>query len=113
MRVPFSSIRPDEQAYESHPGSQPGLMCTFLLDAPPRSKAIPYSCLLAVDTLGEQLVLLRYTNADVTLSLSRGFALRRELLEDLTNFRVALVRSSSQLSIQIRTEPAEDRSCPF
>ena len=84
-------------------------MCAFVLDAPPRSKAIPYSCLLSIDTLGEQAVVLRYTHADVFLSLGRTFANRNQLLEDFANFRVALLRASPSLRLEIRTDAAEER----
>jgi hypothetical protein len=84
-------------------------MCTFVLDAPPRSKAIPYSCLVSIDTLGEQIITLRYTHADVALSLGRGFAIRNQLLEDVANFRVAVLRTTPSLHLEIRTDVAEER----
>ena len=109
MYAGLSAIRPEETPYLCHPGSQPGLMCTFVLDAPPRSKAIPYSCLLSIDTLGEQTIALRYTHADVFLSLGRTFANRNQLLEDFANFRVALLRASPSLRLEIRTDAVEER----
>jgi hypothetical protein len=109
VQTRFAAIRPDEQAYLCHPGNQPGLTCAFVLDAPPRSKAIPYSCLISIDTLGMQIITLRYAQADVTISLARGFANRNQLLDDLTNFRVALLRSSPALCLEIRTDAAEVR----
>ena len=84
-------------------------MCTFTLDAPLRSKSIPYSCLLSIDTLGEQFITLRYTHADVTLSLERGFVHRDQFVDDLSNFRVALLRSSPALRLEIRTDGTEER----
>jgi hypothetical protein len=105
----LSAIRPEETPYLCHPGNQGGVMCIFVLDAPPRSKAIPYSCLLSIDTLGEQTIALRYTHADVCLSLGRAFAGRNQLLDDLTNFRVARLRASPALRMEIRTDAAEER----
>jgi hypothetical protein len=105
----LSAIRPEETPYLSHPGNQGGVMCVFVLDAPLRSKAIPYSSLLSIDTLGEQTIALRYTHADVFLSLGRTFAGRNQLLDDLTNFRVALLRASPALRMEIRTDAVEER----
>ncbi|MBV9997710.1 MAG: hypothetical protein JO015_01225 [Verrucomicrobia bacterium] len=88
-------------------------MCVFLLEAPPRSKAIPYSCLLSIDTLGEHTIALRYTHADVFLSLGRTFAGRNQLLDDFTSCRVALLRASPTLRIEIRTDAVEERPEKF
>lgn len=113
MNAGLSAIRPEETPYLCHPGSQAGMMCVFLLETPPRSKAIPYSCLLSIDTLGEQTIALRYTHADVFLSLGRTFVGRNQLLDDFTNFRVALLRASPVVRIEIRTDAAEERPDRF
>lgn len=84
-------------------------MCTFVLDAPPRSKAIPYSCLLSIDTLGERTIALRYTHADVFVSLGPTFAGRSQLIDDFANFRVASLRASPALRLEIRTDAVEER----
>ena len=84
-------------------------MCRFVLDAPPRSKAIPYSYLISIDTLGTQLITLRYAHAEVGISLARSFAIRDQLLDDLSNFRVALLRSSPAVRLEIRVDAPEER----
>jgi hypothetical protein len=107
--VNFAAIRPQEQPYACHPGTQPGSLCTFHLEMPTRSRAIPYAFLLTLDTLGEHLITLRYTFAEVAIVLGRDFVGAPGLLEDLSGFRVAHLRESRALRLQIRCDPWEER----
>ncbi len=105
----FGTIRPEQRAYGCHPGGEPGLMCTFQLDRPPRAMALPYSALLSVDALGDALITLRYAHADVDVALVPGYAARDRLWEDLCAFRVASLRVSAEVRIEIRTPSLEER----
>ena len=109
MPVNFAAIRPQEQPYACHPGIQPGNLCTFHLETPTRSRAMPYALLLALDTSGEHLITLRYTFADVVIVLGHDFVGAQGLLEDLSGFRVAHLRESRALRLEIRCDPWEER----
>ncbi len=106
-------LRPELQAYLCHSGSQPGQTCSFVLAAPPRSRTIPYSHLLVIDSLGDRLITVRYSFADVEVSLGRDFSGKRQFLDDLASFRVALVREGPQLRLRIVAEPFVDKSVEF
>jgi hypothetical protein len=103
-------LRPEDQPYVTHVGNHAGLACTFELASPPRTKCIPYAYLQCIDTVGEKSIILRYTFADVELTLNRGFAARRQLLEELASFRVALIRAGDQIGIRILMEPLSEKS---
>jgi hypothetical protein len=102
-------IRTEDQPYVTHAGNHAGIACTFELASPPRSKCIPYAYLQSIDTYGEKSVILRYTFADVELSLGHAFTARRQFLEELAHFRVALIRTGKQIGIRILMEPLSDR----
>jgi hypothetical protein len=101
--------RQEDQSYVLHAGNSPGTACTFQLASPPRTKSIPYAYLQCIDTYGERLITLRYTFADVELELGQDFLGRRQLIDELSNFRVALVREGKQISIRISTEMASEK----
>jgi hypothetical protein len=103
-------LRPEDQPYVTHVGNHAGIACTFELTTPPRAKCIPYAYLQCIDTVGEKSIILRYTFADVELTLGRGFTARRQLLDELTNFRVALIRAGDQVGIRILMEPPSEKS---
>jgi hypothetical protein len=102
-------LRPEDQPYLTHAGNHAGIACTFELASPARTKCIPYAYLQSIDTHGEKSIILRYTFADVELTLSRAFAARRQLLEELANFRVASIRSGDQIDIRISMEPLSEK----
>ena len=106
-------LRPEDQPYVTHVGNHAGIACTFELASPPRTKCIPYAYLQCIDTVGEKSIILRYTFADVELTLGRSFTARQQLLEELANFRVALIRAGDQIGIRILMEPLSERSEPF
>jgi hypothetical protein len=106
----FSISRLDDQPYVCHCGSQAGVTCAFEFSSPARTKILPYSYLTCIDLLGDYLLTLRYSFADVEISLGREFAGRGQFLDDLANFRVARVRESRQIKIRIVTEPASEKS---
>lgn len=97
----------------THAGNHASIACTFELASPPRTKCIPYAYLQSIDTYGEKSIILRYTFADVELNLGRAFTARRQLLEELANFRVAWIRTGDQIGIRILMEPPSDRSEAF
>jgi hypothetical protein len=111
-RVPdsYSIARLDQQLYVCHAGSQAGISCSFVLQGPARTKILPYSYLSCVDLLGDCLITLRYTFADVEISLGRDFPGRSQFIDDLANFRVSLVRESRQLKIRILTEQSSEKT---
>jgi hypothetical protein len=112
--LPCSQIlRAEQQAYLCHPGSQSGQTCTFVLQSPPRSRCLPYAHLLAVDILGDRLITIRYSFADVEISLGRDFPGRQQFLDDLAALRVALVRDGPQVRIRIIAEPFTEKSETF
>jgi hypothetical protein len=107
---PYSFSGLDDQTYICHSGSQAGISCAFELKNPARTKILPYSCLLCIDLLGDCLVTLRYTFADVEISLGRDFPGRGQFLDDLANFRVARVKESRQIKVRVLTEPASEKT---
>jgi hypothetical protein len=109
MSVSRGIPEPEAQPYIVHAGNNPGTACTFQLASPPRAKCIPYAYLQSIDIYGETLITLRYTFADVELSLNTDFPGRRLLIEELSNFRVALVRDGKQIGIRILMEPASEK----
>ena len=106
----YSIPRLEDQSYLCHSGSQAGVTCSFALQCPSRLKILPYSHLWCVDLLGDCLITLRYSYADVEISLGRDFPARSQFLDDLANFRVSLVRESRHLKMRIRTEGNSDKS---
>jgi hypothetical protein len=106
----FSLPRLDDQAYVCHSGYQAAVSCGFELSAPARTKILPYSHLLSIDLLGDCLLVLHYSFADVEISLGREFAGRAQFLDDLANFRVARLRESREVRIRIVTEPASEKT---
>jgi hypothetical protein len=107
---PYPIPRLEDQAYVCHAGSQAGVSCAFELSGPTRTKILPYSYLTCIDLLGDYLLTLRYSFADVEISLGREFAGRGQFLDDLANFRVARIRESRQVKIRILTEPASEKT---
>jgi hypothetical protein len=107
----ISSIQ--DQAYACHPGNQPGVACSFHFLSPPRAKIIPYSYLLSIDVLGDRLITLHYSFADVEISLGRDFAGKNQFLDDFANFRVSAIRESSQLRLQILAETDSEKTQLF
>jgi hypothetical protein len=51
--------------------------------------------------------MLRYAFADVELTLGSDFLGQRQLIEELSNFRVALIREGTHISIRILIEKRE------
>jgi hypothetical protein len=109
----FSISRLDDQPYLCHSGSQAGISCSFVLHGPKRTKILPYSYLSCVDLLGDCLITLRYSFADVEISLGRDFPGRSQLIDDLSNFRVSLIRESRQVKLRILTEPISEKTEVF
>jgi hypothetical protein len=107
---PYSISRLDDESYVCHSGSQAGVSCAFELSSPTRTKILPYSYLMSIDLLGDYLLTLRYSFADVEISLGKEFAGRGQFFDDLANFRVASVRESRQVKIRILTEPASEKT---
>ena len=106
----FSIPRLDDQPYLCHSGSQAGISCSFVLQGPTRTKILPYSYLSCVDLLGDCLITLRYSFADVEISLGRDFPGRSQFFDDLANFRVSLIRESRQLKLRILTEQTSEKT---
>jgi hypothetical protein len=106
----YSMPRLDDQPYVCHSGSQAGISCAFALQGPPRTKILPYSYLSCVDLLGDCLITLRYSFADVEISLGKDFPGRSQLIDDLANFRVSLIRESRQVKIRILTEQYSEKT---
>jgi hypothetical protein len=106
----FSIPRLDDQPYLCHSGSQAGISCSFVLQGPTRTKILPYSYLSCVDLLGDCLITLRYSFADVEISLGRDFPGRSQFIDDLANFRVSLIRESRQLKLRILTEQTSEKT---
>jgi hypothetical protein len=113
--VGFSTLVPrtEDQTYLVHSGSVAGTSCTFELLSPPRSKTIPYAYLQMIDTREDRLIILRYSFADVELTLSRNFCGKRQFLDDLANFRVSIVRETALMKIRILLEPPTDKTEGF
>jgi hypothetical protein len=55
-------------------------------------------------------VTLRYSCADVEISLDRDFPGRSQFIDDLSNFRVSVVRESRHLKMRVLTEPSSDKT---
>lgn len=110
MPGPSIFSRLEDQPYVCHSGSQSGISCAFELKNPARTKIIPYSCLLCIDLLGDCLLTLRYTFADVEISLGKEFPGRGQFFDDLANFRVARVKESRQVKVRVLTEPASEKT---
>jgi hypothetical protein len=106
----YSIPRLGDQSYVCHSGSQATISCSFNLQGPTRSKILPYSYLLCIDLLGDCLVTLRYSFADVEISLDRDFPGRSQFIDDLSNFRVSVVRESRHLKMRVLTEPSSDKT---
>jgi hypothetical protein len=60
--------------------------------------------------LGDCLITLRYSFADVEISLGRDFPGRNQFIDDLANFRVSLVRDSRHVKIRVVTEQSSGKS---
>ena len=99
----------EDQPYLCHPGSQ-GIACAYFLQTPPRLKVIPYSYLLCLDLLGDRIIAVQYSFAQVELSITRDFPGRNQFIDDLSNFRVALVRESRYLGMRISSEPYGEKT---
>jgi hypothetical protein len=110
MLAPYSLPRLDDQPYVCHSGCHASLSCTFNLQGPVRAKILPYSYLLCIDLLGDCLITLRYSFADVEISLTRDFSGRSQFVDDLANFRVSLVRESRHLKIRILIEQSSEKT---
>jgi hypothetical protein len=110
----FSTLIPrtEDQTYLLYPGSVAGTTCTFELLSPPRSKTIPYAYLQMIDTR-EGLIILRYSFADVELTLERNFYGKRQFLDDLANFRVSIVRETASVKIRVLLEPPTEKTEGF
>ena len=100
----------EDQPYLCHSGSHAAVSCSFQLEGPARTKILPYSYLQCIDTLGDCLITLRYSFADVEISLGRDFPGRSQFIEDLANFRVSLIRESRHLKIRVVTEPSSEKT---
>jgi hypothetical protein len=106
----YSMPRLDDQPYVCHSGSQAGISCSFSLQGPPRTKILPYCYLSCVDLLGDCLITLRYSFADVEISLGKDFPGRSQFIDDLANFRVSLIRESRQVKIRILSEQYSEKT---
>jgi hypothetical protein len=106
----YSMHRLDDQTYVCHSGSQAGISCSFALQGPPRTKILPYSYLSCVDLLGDCLIILRYSFADVEISLGKEFPGRSQFIDDLANFRVSLIRESRLVKIRILSEQYSEKT---
>jgi len=60
--------------------------------------------------LGDCLVTLRYSFADVEISLGRDFPGRGQFADDLANFRVSVVRESRHVKIRVLTEQSSEKT---
>jgi hypothetical protein len=102
--------RLQDQPYLCHSGSQAGISCLFELQNPIRTKILPYSQLLCIDLLGDRLITLRYSFADVEISIGRDFTGRVQFIDDLANFRVSAIRESRTVKMRIVTEPYSEKT---
>jgi hypothetical protein len=102
--------RLQDQPYLCHSGSQAGISCSFELQNPIRTKILPYSHLLCIDLLGDRLITLRYSFADVEISIGRDFCGRTQFVDDLANFRVSAIRESRNLKIRVVTEQYSEKT---
>jgi hypothetical protein len=106
-------LRIEDQSYVCHSGSQAVCCCSFDLQAPTRAKILPYSYLLCIDLLGDCLITLRYSFADVEISVARDFPGRSQFIDDLANFRVSHVRDSRYLKIRVLMEQNSERTATY
>ena len=75
-----------------------------------RTKILPYSHLLCIDLLGDRLLTIRYTFADVEISIGRDFCDCAQFIDDLANFRVSAIRESRNLKIRVVTEQYSEKT---
>jgi hypothetical protein len=106
----LSLPRLQDQAYLCYSGSQPGISCLFELQNPIRTKILPYSHLLCIDLLGDRLITLRYSFADVEISIGRDFPGCSQFIDDLANFRVSAIRESRTVKIRVVTEASSEKT---
>ena len=106
----LSIPRLQEQPYLCHSGSQAAISCSFELQNPIRTKIIPYSHLLCIDLLGDRLITLRYSFADVEISIGRDFPGSSQFIDDLANFRVATIRESRIVKVRVATEQYSEKT---
>jgi len=104
-------VRLQDQPYLCHSGSQTS--CSFELQTPIRAKVIPYSHLLCIDLLGDRLITLHYSFADVEISIGRDFSGRTQFIDDLANFRVSAIRESRQVKIRVTSEQYSEKTEVF
>jgi hypothetical protein len=105
--------RLQDQPYLCHSGGQGGSTCSFELQNPIRTKIIPYSHLLCIDLLGDRFITLRYSFADIEISIGREFPAPAQLIDDLANFRVSAIRESRNVKIRITTEQYSEKTETF
>jgi hypothetical protein len=103
-------LRLQDQPYLCHSGSQAGTSCLFELQNPIRAKILPYSHLLCIDLLGDRLITLRYSFADVEISIGHDFPARAQFVDDLANFRVSAIRESRTVKIRVISEPNSEKT---
>lgn len=113
MLSSYSLPRLDDQPYVCHSGSVAGCSCAFDLQGPARTKILPYSYLLCIDLLSDCLITLRYSFADVEISLSRDFPGRSQFIDDLANFRVSRVRESRHVKLRVLTEQNPEKTAVY
>jgi hypothetical protein len=82
----------------------------FELQNPIRAKILPYSHLLCIDLLGDRLITLRYSFADVEISIGRDFPARTQFIDDLANFRVSAIRESRAVKMRVIAEPYSEKT---
>jgi len=102
-----------DQAYICHPGNQAAVACAFSFASPPRTKIIPYSYLLSIDRLGDRLITVHYSFADVESSLGKDFPGKNQFIDDLANFRISALNESYCLKLRILMEPDSEKTALF
>jgi hypothetical protein len=113
MPNPLTISAIQDQSYVCHPGNQAGVACAFAFASPPRTKVIPYSYLSNIDRLGDRLLTLHYSFADVEISVGKDFPAKDQLLDDFANFRVAAIHESPHLKLRILMEPDSEKTLLF
>jgi hypothetical protein len=63
--------------------------------------------------LGDCFITLRYSFADVEISLGKEFPGRGQFIDDLANFRVSAVRESRDVKIRVITEQYSEKTETF
>jgi hypothetical protein len=53
---------------------------------------------------------VHYSFVDVELSIARDFPGRAQFVDDLSNFRVSLVRESRYVKIRVSSEPYSEKT---